>query len=178
MNDFLVDPKLNVSRLLTFQLGDEQLAFDQAEVREVLLLPTLVQVPEQPAVVRGFCRGADRIWPVLCLAGILGLERGTLTAESALIFPRNGAGSNESDFALLVDGINGSLLAPDGLEDAPSLYSWNALCKGLALVNGKEIPVLDLSTLIHEEERLRFICWSLREMARLDAWPETTNTLP
>lgn len=165
-------------RLLTFRLGEESLAFRQDEIREVQLLPTLVRVPEQPEWVLGFCRGADRFWPVLCLAGVLGMERRAITAESALIFPRKGMGSRESDFAWLVDGLEGSVIATEELQDAPSHCTWNALCAGLAQVGEKEIPVLEIDRIIHEEERLRMVCWSQKEIARLANWPEPPAETP
>lgn len=169
---------MSLMRLLSFRLGDALLAFRQDEIREVLLLPTLVQVPEQPELVRGFCRGADRFWPVLCLAGLLGLERSAVTAESALIFPRHGMGLGESDFALLVDGLDGSVMTTDALLDAPSRYTWNALCAGVAQVGDREIPVLQIDRLMHEEERLRMVRWSQKEVARLASWPETPAETP
>jgi chemotaxis signal transduction protein len=178
MSHLLPDPKMSLMRLLSFRLGDALLAFRQDEIREVQLLPTLVQVPEQPELVLGFCRGADRFWPVLCLAGVLGLERRAITAESALIFPRHAMGSRESDFAWLVDAVDGSLLATEELQDAPSQYTWNALCAGVAQVGEKEIPVLQIGRIIQEEERLRLVRWSQKEVTRLANWPETPAETP
>lgn len=149
-------------RFLTFDLEGEAYAASIMDIREILKVVTLTEVPRAPREVLGVLSKRGVVMPVADLAGILGLRssvRGLDREQRVLV-----AGDGERVCGLRVDRVRQVVrLAQRAIEDVPpSLGSKNAhmlIGLGRARIEGHENPqmfiLLDVpSVLAHFAETM------------------------
>src|SRR5271154_7204149 len=71
--------------VLSFRVGDQQLALPAAEVAEILRRPRLTRVPHAPASLSGMANLRGAAVPVLSLARLLGKEEDAAGAKARIV---------------------------------------------------------------------------------------------
>lgn len=89
-------------QLVTFRVGDEQLAFRLDETAEIIRLPPLAQMPLGPASVMGLANLRGTVLPVLSLRRLLGLASAAVD-EATRVIVMGGA----APVGFVVDRIEG-----------------------------------------------------------------------
>lgn len=130
-------------RFLSFDLAGEAYAADIMEVREILKVVALTEVPRAPREVLGVLSKRGVVMPVIDLAAILGLRApvGGLDKDQRVLV----AGEGDRVCGLRVDRVSQVVrLGQRAIEDVPpSLGTRNAhmlLGLGRARVEGSEMP--------------------------------------
>jgi chemotaxis signal transduction protein len=153
-------------QFLTVCVGGRRVALRREEVREVVLLTELLEVPGMPRHLAGFCGHRGAVWPVVDLAQVLGEGQAVVTSASAMIFV---AGAWR--VALLVDEAVGLLASAGEMEDIEPGCTWNAAVAGVAEIDGETVPVIACQRVMSEEEQQRLDEWCLLALRRLEAHP-------
>ena len=78
-------PNKGAGTVLSFRVGDQQLALAAAEVAEILRRPRLTRVPHAPASLSGMANLRGAAVPVLSLARLLGKEEAAAGAKARVI---------------------------------------------------------------------------------------------
>lgn len=138
------------------RLAGERFALPAETLAEVARIPPLTRVPGVPGFVRGVANHRGRVLAVLDLRPLLGLPGTTATAGSGRLLV---CGSDDVDFGLLVDGVEGlSVVGSGGLEPPlatlPSAVA--ALVEGSAVDESGPVTLLSAPALAALRDRLPF----------------------
>lgn len=128
--------------LLCFRLGSEEYAVMVADVREVLKVRELTQVPNAPEYISGVASLRGAMLPVIDLCKRLGITPGARDEKARIIV----ASPDEEDVGLLVDRVTGVVkIAPDAVKPAPETIEHGAdYLRGIVRKGEKLYIVLDL----------------------------------
>jgi chemotaxis signal transduction protein len=168
-SDPLIRPQLAADsshHFLAVCISGRRFALRREEVREVVLLTELLEVPGMPRHLVGFCVHRGAVWPVVDLAQVLGDGQAAVTSASAMIFL---AGTWQ--VALLVDEAVGLHASAGKMEDIEPGCTWNEAVAGVAELEGETVPVIACQRVMSEEEQQRLEEWCLLAQRRLEAQP-------
>ncbi len=151
--------------LLTFSLDQVLYAIDIHEVQEVVLLPELTPFADGPSFVSGIFNLRDHIVTAIDLRQRLGLKGRPWDIRNAVLI----IASKEKLYGLIVDEAL-SLIALSNLEieAAPDLSPFTGSAQGkfvlaVGKLNGRLIPILNLSRILTVVEPTGFSDWQTKE---------------
>jgi purine-binding chemotaxis protein CheW len=131
---------------LTFSLGEEAYAIPVKDVREVLRVRTLTQVPNAPAHILGVTSLRGAVLPVIELSTRLGLIPEKRNEKSRIVV----VGTDEEDVGLVVDRVLGVLrVLPEAIKPTPeNIVQGAAYLSGIARKDDKLYILLDLAKVV------------------------------
>ena len=129
--------------LLTFRLGAEEYAVMVDEVREVLKLRDLTEVPNTPEYILGVASLRGTMLTVIDLGRRLGLAPGVRDERARIIV----ASPDEEDVGLLVDRVTGVLkIRDDEIKPPPENVEQGAeFLRGIVRKDDRLVILLDLA---------------------------------
>jgi len=133
-------PKLEI---LEFVLGDEEYGVSLSDVREIIRMKPITEVPRTPAFVKGIISLRGTMIPVIDLKMRLKLGATEITQMTRIIIT-----SDETKYiGIIVDRINGVVkIREDMIEPTPPTISSEVaeFIKGLGKYNDNIVRLLDL----------------------------------
>ncbi len=142
----------NSFEYVTFSLGDQLFGLPIQDVNEVFSAVQITRVPLAPAAIRGLLNLRGRVVTAICLRTLLGVRAAaSSTRDDAMAI---GIDHGSDHFALLVDRIGDVIRLPiDGLDPNPIHMSadWQAMSRGVHRLDGQILVVLDLASLISNQ---------------------------
>jgi purine-binding chemotaxis protein CheW len=128
--------------MLSFRLSGEEYAVMVADVREVLKIRELTQVPNGPDYIQGVTSLRGTMLPVIDLCTRLGLKPVERNEKARIIV----VSTDDEDAGLIVDRVNGVIRAlPESIKPAPEHVEQGAdFIRGIVRQGDKLHIVLDL----------------------------------
>jgi purine-binding chemotaxis protein CheW len=128
--------------MLSFRLSGEEYAVMVADVREVLKIRELTQVPNGPDYIQGVTSLRGTMLPVIDLCTRLGLKPVERNEKARIIV----VSTDDEDAGLIVDRVNGVIRAlPESIKPAPEHVDQGAdFIRGIVRQGDKLHIVLDL----------------------------------
>jgi len=144
--------------LLYFSVNNVLLGFPLSCVREIILLPELVEPPGCPPVIKGFMNVAGQAVPVASASRLLGLPDKEYSPYAHVLWLQSG-------YALLVDRVLG-LLKTDNLSEISKEenISFNEMVERCFTVREQAVHVLNEQRLLLAKERTK-----LKEFAQIES---------
>jgi purine-binding chemotaxis protein CheW len=144
-------------QLVTFRLAGEYYGVPIMQVREIILPGTITRIPRSPVHVRGVINLRKKVIPVIDLRVVFGLEEIEIRETTRILILEIA----DHLVGVLVDAVSEVLRLPHEAIGPPPPFAGRSakFLTGLAEVAGKLLMVIDMGSIISEEE--------------IDPWTET-----
>lgn len=158
MSDMDVVRSFGSRQCVIFSLGEEHYGVDIFQVREIIRVPQITQIPRAPGYVRGVINLRGGVIPVIDLAQRFGMEPGVSEDDRRIVVVELG----EQLVGMVVDGVS-EVLEIDGAHIEPpspfitSAQSQSQAITGIAKVGDRLIILVDLEALLSGQERERLM---------------------
>lgn len=140
-------------KFLTFSLGKESYGLGILQVREIIRLPEITQVPCMPAYMRGVINLRGKVVPVVDLRAKFGLSSDGQGERTCVIVVELSA-RGKTLMGLMVDAVEEvSNIPPGDIEPTPDfgIRLNTSYILGMAKVKGVVKTLLDIDKVICEE---------------------------
>lgn len=137
-------------KYLTFLLGDEEYGLEVLNVREIIGIMEITQVPQTPGFVRGVINLRGQVIPVVDLRLRFGLEKAQYTDQTCIVVVEVGI-----LMGIIVDAVQEVLTIPAvDIEPAPKLEACDSTDSilGMGKVNDDVKILLDIEEVLRSEE--------------------------
>jgi purine-binding chemotaxis protein CheW len=138
--------------VVVFILGDEDLALEVNQVREIIRIPSITKVPNSSEFVEGVINLRGQVKTVLNLRKRLGMDEGVLDDKEGKIIIVE---ANENTFGILVDKVIGVLnVKSENITDPESLLGGEKVdfIKGIGRMDDQLVILLEPIKLFSQEE--------------------------
>jgi purine-binding chemotaxis protein CheW len=155
-NDNITD----ISQYLTFTLEDEIFAIDVFQVREVLDMDKITNVPQSPEFMRGVINVRGSVVPVVDLRLKFGLAQTDTTRDTRIVVMEVEMDGDVTIIGSIADSVKEVMeLSPSQIESPPKLgKKWRSeVIKGVGKHNEKFILILDVNLLFSSDEIINMI---------------------
>ncbi len=137
--------------ILTFLVDKEEFALTVTEVREIIKLREITEVPNTPPFIKGIISLRGEIIPIIDLRERFGMEPKTPDRASRIII----AAKDDDKTGMIVDSVRHVLKLPEnGIEPPPPLKEGIDIefIKGIGHMNKRFIVLLELQRVIEIPE--------------------------
>jgi purine-binding chemotaxis protein CheW len=155
-NDNITD----ISQYLTFTLENEIFAIDVFQVREVLDMDKITNVPQSPEFMRGVINVRGSVVPVVDLRLKFGLAQTDTTRDTRIVVMEVEMDGDVTIIGSIADSVKEVMeLSPSQIESPPKLgKKWRSeVIKGVGKHNEKFILILDVNLLFSSDEIINMI---------------------
>lgn len=142
-----------LSKFLTFSLGNEQYGLEILRVKEIIGLLDITKVPRMPEFVRGVINLRGKIIPVVDLRVKFGMPRADDTQETCIIV----ADLGDTLTGVVVDRVCEVLdISSNEIEEPPSFGSEvdTRFILGIGKSKGKVVILLDIAKVLSFDNQL------------------------
>ncbi|WP_421952081.1 chemotaxis protein CheW [Pelagibacterium sp.] len=132
---------------LTIRLDDELFAVEASQVREILDLVPITEVPNAPAFVGGLINVRGRVVPLADLRVMFGMERPEPDQDTRIVVMEVNIGGEPTVAGILADKVHDVTdIEAASIEEAPKVgMRWKPeLVKGIGKRNGGFIIIPDM----------------------------------
>ncbi len=158
------------SQYLTFLASNERFAIGILDVKELIEINTMTQVPMTPDFIRGVINLRGSVVPVIDLASRLGRDISTLTKRSCIVLTEVALNEETQTIGMLVDEVNEILeISQTHLQPPPNFGAEirTDFIKAMGRVDEEFIILLDINHVL-----------SIEELSVLEQIADTKNSLP
>ncbi len=132
--------------VLSFIVGDQEMAFDVDYVEIVIDMTDITPVPKSKPMIKGIINLRGRIVPIIDLADVLGSYVDESQYENIVVIKYN-----DIEAGFMVGTVKGVLRAsPSELESISSLERYGEKSKGLIKKGSRLVVYLDVAKIIDE----------------------------
>jgi|MDTC01.3.fsa_nt_gb purine-binding chemotaxis protein CheW len=142
----------NIVELLSFWVADEEYAVDILEIREIIKVPDITDVPRAPQPLLGVISLRGTVVPILDLRMVLNLDREETTRESRVLVLR----AQEEPVGIMVDRVTSVVrLDKRAIEPKPATMRLDVaeVIDGVGRVDERVLIVLDGAGVVEVLER-------------------------
>ena len=146
---------LHAEQYLTFEVSGELLAIGILDLREIITFSESTRVPMAPAAFRGLINLRGSAVPVLDLAMKFGQTPTPLSKRTCVVILDSRAELDRGAIGILADSVSEVIdVSSEEIEVTPDFGSTLAaeFVSGLARVDGRFIPILDVERLLQDED--------------------------
>ena len=143
-----VNEKTAVSEfeVLSFIVGDQEMAFDVDYVEIVIDKPDITPVPKSKPMIKGIINLRGRIVPIIDLADVLGSFVDSTRYESIVVIKYG-----EIEAGFLVETVRGVLrTSSEEVENMGNMEKYGEKSKGLIKKGSRLVVYLDVAKIIDE----------------------------
>jgi len=140
---------------MTFKLGDELVAIDVAQVREVLEVSSITRVPTAPAYMRGVVNVRGQATPVVDLRLRFGLPPADDTVHTRIIVMELELDGEPAVLGGIADSVHEVIeLDPSAIDPPPRIaMRWRAdFIQGMGKRGADFLIILDVNAVFSSEE--------------------------
>jgi purine-binding chemotaxis protein CheW len=140
---------------ITFKLGDELFAIDVDQVREVLEISRITNVPTAPAYMRGVVNVRGKAIPVVDLRLRFGLPKGTDTVNSRIVVLELELEGEAVVLGGIADSVHEVIeIEPANIDPPPQIaMRWRSeFIRGMGRRGDEFIIILDVNAVFCSEE--------------------------
>ncbi len=141
-------------QVVVFSLHDQIYGINIESVLEIIKMEPVTRVPGTPDFIEGVINLRGKVIPVMDLGRSFNMPHSRQTADTKVIVVEVGGVT----VGVMVDSVSEVLCFPvAGIESPPPVIAGAGVesLRGIALVDGRLIILLDLAKVLHDEERHR-----------------------
>lgn len=145
-------------KYLVFSLGEERYGIGILDVREIIGLLEIHELPKMPPFFKGVVNLRDRVIPVMDLRLKFGMEEAEYTARTCIIIVEISGVRGSTLMGIIVDTVSEvANIRDDQVEDAPVFGGGidTSMILGMAKLKEGVTSLLDIDRLMHTEEVVR-----------------------
>jgi len=138
-------------QLISFMLGEETYGIEITNIREIIRIGQITQIPETPHYIKGLINLRSMVIPVIDLRTRFSLPEGDLTEDSRIMVLNVG----DRTIGIVVDSVSEVLrVSQDQISPAPPTVSslGNQYMTGLVRLEEQLLILLDVDQLFGDEE--------------------------
>lgn len=147
-------------KYLVFGLGDERYGLGILDVREIIGLMPIHELPEMPSFFKGVINLRDRVIPVMDLRLKFGMAESEHTGRTCIIIVEISGMRGSTLMGIIVDTVSEVVhIKEDQVEDAPSFGggAHTPMILGMAKLKEGVTILLDIDRLIHTDEMVHLV---------------------
>ncbi len=151
--DTTVSESTGTIQIVSFRLADETFGVEITQVREIILMCEITQVPQTPHYVKGLINLRSTVIPVIDLRAKFGLPESEQTGESRIMVMQVGT----KTVGITVDGVDEVLrISNDQIAPPPPTVTslGNEYLNGLAKLEDHLLILLNIDKLLDEESEV------------------------
>ena len=149
----------NTLLLIVFQLGKEEYAVDINQIKEVVITPTISQIPHEVDHILGVANVRGKVIAVLDLAlrfGLVSDRKSVLEGSYTLVIE-----SEEYSVGIFVESVPQTIsIIEDDLEPAASILNENgrdSFVKGIVKIENRMIVLLNIAEFLEIESSIEAV---------------------
>ncbi|MBZ5611361.1 MAG: chemotaxis protein CheW [Acidobacteriia bacterium] len=142
-------------KYLTFQLGNEEFAFQVLRVREIMGVQEITAVPQTPGYVKGVINLRGKVIPVVDLRLKFGLPEQEYTQRTCIIVVEIHSDAHKHLIGVIVDAVSEVITLQAGeIENTPDFGNGVATpyLLGMAKIKGKVKILLDIDIVLSAQD--------------------------
>lgn len=139
-------------QVVIFNLQDQVYGINIESVLEIIRMESVTRVPGTPDFIEGVINLRGKVIPVMDLSKRFGMPQSRVSSSTRVIIVEAGGVT----VGMVVDAVSEVLRFPvTSIEPPPPMISGAGIeaLRGIALVDGRLIILLDLGRVLHEEEK-------------------------
>ncbi len=139
--------------VLSFLVADEEFALNVIEIKEIIKLREIIEVPNTPPFIKGIISLRGEVTPIIDMRERLGLPKVDENRDTRIIVTPG----EDQPTGFLVDRVNNVLKIPEkDIEPPPPLKEGIDIecINGVGHLDGRLIMILDLSELLKFTEKV------------------------
>lgn len=147
--------KLEVAQFLTFQAGDETFAIEILDVKEIIEIEAITQVPMMPAFIAGIINLRGRVVPVIDLSKRLGRRLSAITKKTCIVLVEVNHQDSSQTIGMMVDEVNEILEIDEHHTQPPPDFGTDLptdFIRAMGRVNDKFMILLDVNHVLSVED--------------------------
>jgi chemotaxis signal transduction protein/ABC-type nitrate/sulfonate/bicarbonate transport system substrate-binding protein/CheY-like chemotaxis protein len=148
-------PASREGKYLVFSLGEERYGVGILDVREIIGLLEIHELPKMPPFFKGVVNLRDRVIPVMDLRLKFGMEAVEYTGRTCIIIVEISGVRGSTLMGIIVDNVSEvANIHDDQVEDAPTFGGGvdTTMILGMAKLKEGVTILLDIDRLMHSEE--------------------------
>ncbi len=145
-------------KYLIFHLADERYGIGVLDVREIIGLMAITELPNMPPFFKGVINLRDKVIPVLDIRTKFGMERVEATDRTCIIVVEISGLRGSTLMGIIVDGVNEvTNIREEEIEDAPVFGGTvdTAFILGMAKLQAGVTILLDIDRILHSSEMIQ-----------------------
>lgn len=145
-------------KYLVFSLGNERYGIGILDVKEIIGLMEIHELPHMPAFFKGVINLRDRVIPVMDLRLKFGLEEAAYSERTCIIIVEVSGRRGSTLTGIIVDSVSEVVnVKNEQVEDAPSFGSGvdQSMILGMAKLKEGVTILLDIDHLVHTQDVVR-----------------------
>ena len=147
--------KVREGKYLTFDLGDECYGINIMDIREIVGLLPITQLPQMPTAFKGVVKLRDRVIPVMDMRKKFGLEEMDYHARTCVIIIEVSGLSGSTLMGGIVDSVSEVMqIMEKDIENPPKIGASRegGFILGIAKTDEKVIILLEIDRILHAQE--------------------------
>lgn len=139
-------------QVVIFNLQDQVYGINIESVLEIIRMESVTSVPGTPDFIEGVINLRGKVIPVMDLSKRFNMPQSRVSSTTRVIIVEAGGVT----VGMVVDAVSEVLRFPaTSIEPPPSMFSGASIeaLRGIALVDGRLIILLDLGKVLHEDEK-------------------------
>jgi len=145
-------------KYLIFQLADERYGIGVLDVREIIGLMAVTELPNMPSFFEGVINLRDKVIPVLDMRAKFGMARAEHTERTCIIVVEISGLRGSTLMGVIVDGVSEvANIKAEEVEDAPVFGSGvdTSFILGMAKLQAGVTILLDIDRILHAREMVQ-----------------------
>ena len=131
-------------QLVVFRVGREEYGLDIQEVKEIIKMQEITEIPNAPEFIEGVINLRGQITPVMDMRKRLGAGERRNSRDTRIVI----AETEDSNLGIIVDSVTGVIHLPEKDIAPPPVGDKNEFVKGVGKVNGKLLILVDIGKMV------------------------------
>jgi len=137
-------------QLVVFRVGKEEYGLDIQEVKEIIKMQEITEIPNAPEFIEGVINLRGQITPVMDMRKRLNAEKEEIGKDTRIVIVE----TEGSNIGIIVDSVTGVIHMPERDISPPPVGSENEFVKGVGKINDKLLILIDINKMLPNTEKM------------------------
>jgi purine-binding chemotaxis protein CheW len=137
-------------QLVVFRVGKEEYGLDIQEVKEIIKMQEITEIPNAPEFIEGVINLRGQITPVMDMRKRLNAEVEKIGKDTRIVIVE----TEESNIGIIVDSVTGVIHMPERDISPPPVSSETEFVKGVGKINDKLLILIDINKMMPNTEKM------------------------
>jgi len=135
-------------QLVVFRVGKEEYGLDIQEVKEIIKMQEITEIPNAPEFIEGVINLRGQITPVMDMRKKLKASKREMNKDTRIVIVE----TDNSNIGIIVDSVTGVIHIPEREISPPPVGSENEFVKGVGKINNKLLILIDINKMMPNEK--------------------------
>jgi purine-binding chemotaxis protein CheW len=136
-------------QLVVFRVGREEYGLDIQEVKEIIKMQEITEIPNAPEFIEGVINLRGQITPVMDMRKRLKTGSRETGRDTRIVIVE----TDGSNMGIIVDSVTGVIHIPEESISPPPVGGDNEFVKGVGKIDGRLLILIDIGKMLPDSER-------------------------